>query len=457
MNLELNENTIELIILNKFYLDREHTFLIKKSFDKRYFDNIYVSSILKILNKFYDKYNDLPDINTTKLLLQKLSEHRTNSKTPLPYKELEITFDNALNYKLEKDTKFYQDIVLDFIRTKAIYYTIMDELDNIQENKDVTQCIERFDTVNKISFNENIGLEYFKDLDSHLNYITNPEAKLSFGWDDLDEATNGGVPVDGRCLVLWAGRANIGKSLFLSNLSVNLLKQGKNVIVISLEMSEDMYATRFDAHISDVCINDLILHIDDVKSRINGFKTKYGGNLWIKEFPPSTVNANDVRNYVEQVKQAFDGRIDAVIIDYLNLMIPNNARDNTSSNSFHRVGTITKEVRALSYHFLAPIFSVTQLNRDSVDSVEPDQSMVSESDGINFHSDFISCIYQKDNDIENGKIRNKILKSRFGMVGKHLEFDIDYDTLKIYDATKEMIANVQPTATDEILSEIGDL
>ena len=72
-------------------------------------------------------------------------------------------------------------------------------------------------------------------------------------------------------LAVFAGQAGLGKSLFLSNITVNLLKQNLSVVVISLEMSQDVYATRFDAHISNSNINQLKENQETAIDRIKTF------------------------------------------------------------------------------------------------------------------------------------------------------------------------------------------
>lgn len=42
---------------------------------------------------------------------------------------------------------------------------------------------------------------------------------------------------DGKMLAIFMGQAGLGKSVFLSNIAVNFLKQNLSVVVISLEMS----------------------------------------------------------------------------------------------------------------------------------------------------------------------------------------------------------------------------
>lgn len=76
----------------------------------------------------------------------------------------------------------------------------------------------------------------------HWEYLKNPEAKIKMGWESLDTYTNGGVLKDGKMLALFMAQAGLGKSVFLSNMAVNFLKQNLGVVVISLEMSQDVYA-----------------------------------------------------------------------------------------------------------------------------------------------------------------------------------------------------------------------
>lgn len=153
----------------------------------------------------------------------------------------------------------------EFIKKNAFYNALWDNSTILEKNpeayeKVVDKCLENFDRVQKITFNDtDLGLNYFDEqaMLQHWNYIKNPEAKISTGWPSLDTYTNGGFLKDGRSLYLIMAQAGLGKSVFLSNLAVNFLKQNLSVVVISLEMSEDVYAVRFDAHISKNDINNL--------------------------------------------------------------------------------------------------------------------------------------------------------------------------------------------------------
>ena len=90
-------------------------------------------------------------------------------------------------------------------------------------------------------------------------------------------------------------QSGLGKSVFMSNMAVNFLKQNLSVVVISLEMSQDVYAQRFDAHISQKNINKLKENETTAIQRIKEFYKKYPkSNLFIKEYPPRSIKTNDI-------------------------------------------------------------------------------------------------------------------------------------------------------------------
>ena len=132
--------------------------------------------------------------------------------------------------------------------------------------------------MSKITFNDtDLGMNYFSEeaMKAHWEFLKNPEAKVKTMWSSLDEYTNGGFLKDGRMLALIMAQAGLGKSVFLSNLAVNFMKQNLGVVVISLEMSENVYAQRFDAHISKKNINKLAENEETAVQRIKEFYKKY--------------------------------------------------------------------------------------------------------------------------------------------------------------------------------------
>lgn len=135
--------------------------------------------------------------------------------------------------------------VREFVRRGAFYNALFDNAEQLEKRsgdykKVVDDCLANFDRVQKIVFSDvDIGMDYFDPahMAAHWEYVTNPEAKIQTGWESIDKFTNGGFLKSGKMLALFMAQAGLGKSVFLSNLAVNFMKQGLSVVVISLEMS----------------------------------------------------------------------------------------------------------------------------------------------------------------------------------------------------------------------------
>lgn len=321
------------------------------------------------------------------------------------------------------------------------------------------KCLEKFDKVQKIAFNNtDLGMNYFdkKTMDEHWDFLKNPDAKIRTGWQSVDQYTNGGFLKDGRMLGLFMAQAGLGKSVFLSNLAVNFMKQNLSVVVISLEMSENIYAQRFDAHISAKNINKLSESETEARGRIEAFyKAHPDANLIIKEYPPNSVTAKDIQAYLENLKNA-GHRVDVIIIDYLNLVAPTKRTD----SMFKDGKSVSEELRALSYVMNAPVISAVQSNSEGMDTEGIGMQNVSESRGICHTVDFLAALYQTADMRNDGKIGFKIVKNRFGgMIGKSLTFVMDPFTLVVSDRTgdPDSIADTASGETAKIYSALPDL
>ena len=69
-------------------------------------------------------------------------------------------------------------------------------------------------------------------------------------WKWLDDQLGGGFLKNGRALYVFAGQTNVGKSIVLGNVAANMAQQGKTVLLVSLEMSEMMYAKRLSSYLN---------------------------------------------------------------------------------------------------------------------------------------------------------------------------------------------------------------
>ena len=464
MELDFSRDDIEKMLFKKASLDKKWMNILSGAFDKRFFKTPNLDILADLQVRYYDKYGVMPSQKALSAMVKAYAIKYPDAGIDMS--SVNELLNDINNFDLNLPDDVVSNNLKEFIRRNAFYNALYDNasLLNKDENgyeKVVLKCLENFDRVQKLTFNDtDLGLAYFDDdaMKRHWEYIKNPEAKISTKWPSLDTYTHGGFLKDGRSLYLVMAQAGLGKSLFMSNLAVNFLKQGLSVVVISLEMSEDVYAQRFDAHISKEDIN----HLQEVEStaieRIKEFyKDHPTANLYIKEYPPKSVTCNEIRAYLESLK-ANGHKVDAIIVDYLNLV---KSSQKTNDNMFLDGLDVSEKLRAISYEMKCPVISAIQTNREGMNNENAGMENISQSSGIAFTADFLMVLFQLQEDRENGFIRARILKNRLGgQVGKVLQFTVNTHNLLLDDITNSPDIEQTDIADDsmrEAFTSIGSM
>jgi len=445
----LPDDQIEKLIVNKYYNDVNYRTLIEDYCNhKKYYSNSNIFVILSILIKYYRTYKKMPERSVLESILEKFSQLKSSVNLIV----LKSTLDMCLADTVV-DEALIKDNILYFIKNKNIYHAVLSSLDDLEKKQDISSIMEAFKKVDRINIDQDLGLEYFKDLNKHIDYLANPESKISTGYKQLDYYTNGGYMRDGKCLIVFLGQPGLGKSLMLGNHAVNFIKQGLNAVIISMELHEQFYAQRISAHLSKLDVNALRFNLDEAKKRINKFsESEKTGKLLIKEFPPNSVNSNIIQQYLEKII-ATKFKPDVVLIDYLNLVRPNYAGKKDSI--YERIGETSKDLRSLSYLFKIPVITASQINRGGYYSNEVGLDNISDSSGIAFTADFIGAMWQADGDREANKMSITILKNRLGgHEGKVIEFFINYNNLLIQDMSEIGINISEKSSIDNLLENL---
>jgi replicative DNA helicase len=220
----------------------------------------------------------------------------------------------------------------------------------------------------------------------------------------------------------------VGKSIFLSNIASNAASEGKNVLVVSLEMSEMIYCKRITSKLTGLPINYLHDHVEELRERVGKFKmTHPRANMIIKEFAPSSITPPQLEGYIKKlINKKF--KPDIIVLDYLNLLA-----STYGNNSYERVKSISEQVRAMSYTFECPIITATQVNRTGYGNTAngPGLEAIGESYGLGATSDVIVSIWRTEEDEEDNALHIGIIKNRFGSNTGSTRVSIDYNTLTL--------------------------
>ena len=238
----------------------------------------------------------------------------------------------------------------------------------------------------------------------------------------------------------------VGKSLFMCHVAASVLLQGKNVLYITLEMSEEKIAERIDANLLNINIKDIeTLPKIMFESKVNAIAKKTQGTLIIKEYPTASAHSGHFRALLNELQLKKSFRPDIIFIDYLNICASSRYKGNLSVNSYSYIKSIAEELRGLAVEMNVSIFSATQTTRSGSTNSDPDLTDTSESFGLPATADLMFALISTEELEQLGQIMVKQLKNRYNdpTANKRFVIGIDRSKMRLYD--------VEQNAQDGIL------
>ena len=423
---KLDLDYFERIVCFKALVDSTYLSSIVDYVKPAYFKDKSIANIFNIISSFYDNRNKLPTLTEVKTYL-------TTDELRESFKSLVESFKD-IDKNIDKD-ELYSNTER-FLREKAVYTSMLEVASDIAKGSiDTSQILDKIEKSCNINLVTDTGFDLYNDVDILIDDLCNVQKFIPSKWEWLDDALNGGFIENGRSLYVFAGETNIGKSIFLGNIASNIAKQGKNVLLVTLEMSELLYARRICTNVSKIPLKDLSTNTHALRQSIIEEKESGSGRIFIKEFPPSTITPNQLKAFVKKLTDT-GVPIHVIVLDYLNLL-----HSTVGSNSYERVKNVTEQVRAMSYIFNCPIISATQLNRSGFSTDNPDLATISESVGLAATADVIVSIFQNEEDRDLGIIRLGMMKNRYGPRGHTQAMRIDYTTLTITQAEEATVSS----------------
>jgi replicative DNA helicase len=418
--LKIDSGFFEKVIIYHALTDESYLASIVEHVQPEYFENSSIRAVMGIVSDFYEKRQEPPSLDDIKMYL-------SDDKLKNQYIDVVGYFKTFSSKNFNRDE--LTENTEQFLKEKAVYHTMNSVIDDCAEGTiDTSEILERFEKACGISLVTDKGLDYFNDIEKHVQDLETTDNCIPSTWPWLDEKLGGGFLENGRAIYVFAGETNVGKSIFLGNIACNIASQNKTVLLLTLEMSELVYAKRISSKLTQIPIGRLNQRTDDLRKKIEYYKgidAHSRSRILIKEFPPNTVNCAQIRAYIKKIIQSGIG-IDAIVVDYVNLL-----RAQMGNNSYERVKDATEQLRALSYVFNCPVVTATQLNRSGYNEISPDLSTISESIGLAATADAIMSLWQEEEDAELGIIKMGMMKNRFGPNFGNISMGIDYSTLTL--------------------------
>ena len=350
----------------------------------------------------------------------------------------------SANIKLEKVEDFnsrhvewFMDEFETFCRHKALEKAILDSTD-LLESKDYGTVETKIKEASQIGLVKDLGLDYYANPKERLEWIKNQAGAISTGWQAMDRKLYGGL--NRGELTFFAGGSGAGKSLFLQNLALNWSQSGLNTVLISLELSEQLCSMRLDSMISGYGTSEVMKNIDDVDLKVRT-KGKGAGKLRVKQLT-NGITANDIQAFLREYEIQSGVQVDAVIIDYLDLMMPVSSRVNPG-DLFIKDKYVSEELRNLAVEWNVLMVTASQLNRAAVEEIEFDHSHISGGLSKINTADNVFGIFTSRAMRERGRYQIQLMKTRSSSgVGQKIDLEYNMETLRIIDAGEDEQANI---------------
>mgnify|MGYP003324884247 FL=1 len=309
-----------------------------------------------------------------------------------------------------------------------------------------------------VSFDTHVGHDYLQQSDDRYEFYHTKEEKIPFDLDFFNKITKGGLP--NKTLNICLAGTGVGKSMFMVHVAANCLMQGKNVLYITLEMSENRIAERVDANLMNITMDDmrdLPRHMYENKFERIAKKTQ--GQLIVKEYPTASAHCGHFRALLNELALKKTFRPDIIFIDYLNICASSRFRHGAVVNSYTYIKAIAEEMRGLAVEFDLPIMSATQTTRTGFVSSDIGLEDTSESFGLPATADFMFALISSDELQELNQMLVKQLKNRYAdpTYNKKFILGVDRAKMKLYDVSQTAQDDVVDTGQEEeIIDRFAD-
>ena len=431
---KLDLDFFESILLFNALTDQEYLSSIISYVEPSFFNDKSIGRVIDGISKFFTERGTVPTVTEIKARLTSEEDKKALADVKPKLAQLEGPFNkDELIQNTEK-----------FLKERFVYKTILNVAEKFSDQTvSIEEVLVDFEKAYNIKLKENLGHWYFDDVDKHIKDLTTTYNPVPTGWKFFDEKTEGGLFP--KTLTVFAGQVNVGKSIVLGNIATNMLLADKNVLLITLEMSEFMYSKRISTQLTQIPHGDLKTFTGELKEQILHIKKKLNSKLIVKEYPPKTVTVRHIDSFITKLKhKGFTP--DIVVIDYINLIHP----IAKNLNSYESVKEIAEHLRALSFKYNIPIVSATQLNRGSFNTASPGMEGISESIGLAATCDVICSLWQDEESRELGVINMGMQKNRFGPNFGSAAFKCNYNTLTLKETNSDYFESDANSTEDSI-------
>jgi replicative DNA helicase len=398
-----------------------------KTLNRGFFSNPDVDVLAQIAKDFFLKFGEAPSNVQMKALVKDRPQEISDDIVESVYDKNISSYEQDWLKRTAESWIKWRHFDKQLIKTIEYVKTQQVSPENVEDV--VNRAISMISAEGAVHFDTDVGLDFFNPE----HHIQRKSKKIETGWSFVDRISGGGY--DPKALVIYAGQANIGKSIWLANDAVNFVRMGHNVVFITAEMSSQKVLKRIGSNLLDISMieyDEKSTNRDFIKRKLE--RVSRGllppGKLFVKEFPTSQASVLDIEAYLKTLEETTDHQVNVLVVDYINILA--NYRNPNTENTYMKIKQIAEDLRAIAVKRNLLVISATQINRGAWDATEVSMENIAESAGLAHTADVMYGLIQDPMMHANKEYWLKVLKIRDGHgKGNKCRFTINYDFMRL--------------------------
>ena len=389
-------------------------------------DNFYFDAHRKIFQAITDLYNENQPIDL--VLLHERLRKTKNLEDVGGHKYLVDLWERV---PTGANAEYHAKIVRDDAMIRGLIHSsneiLRDSFDRTQSADELVSQAERkileiakSGMVGETKLLQEVIKDAFDRIDSRIGKENLSISGIPSGYVDLDNLTAG---LQNSELVIIAARPSVGKTAFALNLVRHVIVEEQHpVLFFSLEMARIELAERLlacQSRVDSHRIRKGHLNSDDIQKLMDAGEILRRARLYIDDTPQRTMLqiAATARRLMK--KEEKEGGLKLIVIDYLQLIEPENRRDPRQE----QVAQISRRLKFLARDLNIPVIALAQVNRASEDRQDhkPRLSDLRESGSIEQDADTVLMLHRPgkfDGQQEDNILEIIIAKQRNGPTGE---------------------------------------
>jgi len=351
-NFDYLGNTFQIQLLNQIIVDKDFSSSIMDVIESVYFDNKYFKIILQMTKEYYKKYESTPNFDTLGQIVRSEISQEMVAKIVLDtIKQIQDAPIEGTMFVQEKALKFCKQQELQKAMDKAQKIITQGDFESYDKVEGLMRDALQVGEIDKGQ------TDIFENLDTVLD--EDYRHPIPMGIPGIDKLLKGGL-AKGEIGVILAP-TGVGKTTILSKIANTAFNLGYNVLQIFFEDNPKIIQRKHFTMWTGIEPDNLVLHKEDVMSKITEIKETMKNRLILKKMASDTMTMNQIKGQVR--KMIADGiKIDLVLVDYIDCILP----ESSSRDEWKAEGSVMRGFESMCHELDLVGWTATQGNRSSI-------------------------------------------------------------------------------------------